>query len=227
MALFTDANPVEDVAQQAVEPEQESQDAQGQDSDQSESRNWRQARQRMEEQQKTIQLMKDRERLYEQRLRELQPKQAEEEEIDPDGVVSASQVKKLAAKEFQRLLREHENAKGEDVARAKFKDYDSVVNAESLERLGREDPDALEAIANHPNKKGQAIAAYYTISALAGRDPERATAARVRENAAKPRASGSMGASSALQSAGLYEGRLTGEKKQQAYREMMEAIKNR
>ena len=56
-----------------------------------------------------------------------------------------------------------------------------------MERLGREDPDAVEAIATHPKKKGQAIAAYYAIKALEAQEPERANADRVRQNAAKLR----------------------------------------
>lgn len=224
MANYNDER-AEVVDQQAIDPNLESQAAPDQDEDSSQARNWRQARKTIEEQQRTIQLMMERERRYEASLRQPQPEP--DEEIDPDGVVSARQVDKLAERKFRKLLAEWETSKGESVARAKFRDYDSIVTPENMERLGREDPDAVEAIATHPKKKGQAIAAYYAIKALEAQEPERANADRVRQNAAKPRPAVSMPTGNALTNASIYEGRMTAEKKAQAYREMQEAIKNR
>jgi len=231
MATQVDVDP-EVVAQEGQDLQTASlQEPQGQQAENADAdRNWKQAREVIEGQKRQLKLAEEREREYLEQLRRLsQPQKAaaEPEEIyNDDDVLTVKQAKKLAQKEAQRLLREQEDSMGEDLARREFGDYDRVVTPENLERLKRDKPKLFSTIAENPSLYGKASTAYALLKNLVGSTEDQQASARLKENAAKPRSTHSVGADRPLHQAHNFENGLTPDLKKQLWKEMQDLRKN-
>ena len=230
MATQVDVTP-ELVNQEGQEPQTASDhESQGQSAEQADAdRNWKRARERMEETERELKLSRERERMYQEQLqRYAQPqRQAEPEEVlSEQDITTVAQVKKLAAKEVARLMREQEDAQGETLARQEFPDYDAVVNPENLERLKREKPRIFEAIRSNPSLYGKASTAYSHLKLMVGSNDNAQAQAKIKENAAKPRSTHSVAPERPLHQAHNFENGLTPDVQKSLLAEMTQSRRN-
>jgi len=115
--------------------------------------------------------------------------------------------------------------------RAKYPDYDSVVNQETLNALAADDPELTQTIYSSPDVYNKAILAYKEIKkrGIVSSETYEHDKRRVQSNAAKPRPlisstpkSSNMGP---LSHANAFEQGLTDTLKAQLWKEMKEAMK--
>lgn len=140
-------------------------------------RNWSAARQR----QKELELaLKQRDELLAQLLKNGQPQQqaqAEpEEELDPEDYANYGGVKKVASKAVKPLedkikyletrLEQQETQKRLDSLRAKFPDFDDVVNVETLELFEKNEPELAKHIEDMKDPYKMSLNCYKYIKAL-------------------------------------------------------------
>lgn len=228
MATQTDVNP-EFVAQEGQETSTaELQGSQPQTAELPDAdRNWRRARETMERQERQLKLAEERERTYQEELQRLKqahtrPQEIEEHFNDTD-ILTVAQAKKLAAQEAARIVREQEDSMGEDMARREFPDYDAVVTPENLERLKREKPKLFASVAGNSSLYGKATTAYAYLKNLVGSPETQQAAAKLKENAAKPRSALSVAPDKPLHSAHNFEAGMTTELQKSLLQEMQNA----
>ena len=231
MATQADVTP-EIVNQEGQETQTASDhEVQGQTAEQADAeRNWKRARERMEEQERELRLAKDRQRMLEDQLARYaqpQPKAPEpEDHFKEEDILTVGQAKKLAAKEVARLLREQEDAQGEALARQEYSDYDAVVNPENLERLRREKPRIFDAIKNSSSLYGKATMAYSHLKLMMGSPDHAQAQAKIKENAAKPRSTHSVAPDRPLHHAHNFENGLTPDIQKSLLAEMTQCRRN-
>jgi hypothetical protein len=176
---------------------------------------------------------------YEQQAQRQASPVEEDEEIPlgDEDIAEGKHVKQLV-KEQKRLKAELETFKAkasEDITesriRARFPDYYSVVNEETLTALTEEDPELAYTIQSSPDFYNKAILAYKEIKKR-GIVPDArydADKKRAKENAAKPRplvsASPKQG-ESPLSHANAFANGLTSELKASLWKEMQDASKH-
>lgn len=226
----TDVNTLDDVGQESQSPQESLAQEQTQENTQqsNEARNWVETRRVIEEQKRQLHLAQERERLYQAELArgKSQVQEVDEtENLNANDILTVAQAEKIAEKKFKNLLRQAEDSKGEDRVKAKYADYDSVVTPQNLERLKNEDPEEFEAITEQSRLYGKASMAYKTLKLRYGTvTPEaQENRERIAANANKPRSASSVGTSSALTQAKLYENGLTPDLKKQLLSEMVQA----
>jgi hypothetical protein len=175
---------------------------------------------------------------YEQQSqRQAAPEVDEDIPIGDEDIAEGKHVKQLV-KEQKRLKAELETFKAkasEDITesriRARFPDYYSVVNEETLTALTEEDPELAYTIQSSPDFYNKAILAYKEIKKR-GIVPDArydADKKRAKENAAKPRplvSSSPTQGDSPLSHANAFANGLTPELKSSLWKEMQEASKH-
>jgi hypothetical protein len=222
------AEPVEQQAPESNVDQTQLQAASNQETDA--QRNWKQMRETLAENQRQLKLAQERERQYQDALSRAhlqKPAEEPEDHLNPDDIVTVAQAKKVAAREVQRLIKQHEDSRGEDEARREFSDYDSVVTKENLERLAREKPKLWQAISENQSLYGKATTAYGFLKTMVGTPEDQESAARIKKNMAKPQSAMSVAPDKPLHHAHNFERGLTPELRSSLLREMNEAIKSR
>lgn len=191
--------------------------------------NWKKARETLEAQKRELDLMKERERHYQEQLQKIaaaQPKEEDElSKLSEDDILTKRQAEKLAEVKFKRLIEDFENQKGEDKARQECSDYDAVVTPENLERLQKEHPEVIETLKATPKLYHKAKSAYKFIKAVYGSQETTANRENLEKNLSKPRSVNSVGTSAALSQASAFEKGLTPELKKQMLAEMIQSSK--
>jgi len=126
-------------------------------------RNWRQARQRMKEQENMIKAQQE---LLEKYSKQAAPPPIPDEldSLDESEYLTAGKTRKFIEREAQRqakqiveqTLAEREKSRFAEKLRSKFSDFDDVVSSESLALLEEEEPELAEAISklNDPYSQG-------------------------------------------------------------------------
>lgn len=180
-------------------------------------RNWRQAREQLDE------LKRNNQRL-EAEVNRLRTPVVQEEEISvaDDDLSTVGITKKLIKKEAQKIasemLQKKDAEDAEKWARIKYSDYDSVVTNDNLQRLVATAPEVARMLMNNPDPVG----AYKILKGM-GVDASEST--QLKENQQKPRSMQSVGQASALSQANAFAKGLTPELKSQLWKEMQEAAK--
>jgi hypothetical protein len=215
------ATPEQDqIQEEALQAEQEVQASPPPEDPQ--ERNWRNARQKMQEQSQQIELLK-------QKLEQMQsPKtdpQPEEDLTDDDFVRGYHLKKKLEAMEKALQKTEAENA----ISRVKdqFSDFDQVVSFENVELLKQNDPElaiSLKALANDPY--AQALATYKLLKRTDYSQQKQSmeNKQRIDKNIKKPPSINSV---ASLAEANRFANGLTPELKKALQKEMNDAAKRR
>jgi|SRR5690606_10506946 len=209
---------VETVVAAQNEPEHSQAEVAPKPSDQ--DRNWKQAREQLEE------LKRHNQRLEAetQKLKQQMTAPAVEEDISyaDEDLSTVGVTKKLIRKEAQKiaaeLLQKKEAEDAEKWARIKFSDYDAVVSNDNLQRLVQTAPEVAKMLMNNPDP----VAAYKLLKTM-GIDA--GETAQLRENQQKPRSMQSVGQASALSQANAFAKGLTPELKTQLWNEMKQAAK--
>lgn len=145
-------------------------------------RNWRQARQQMREQQAMLKAQQELiDRLQSQG--HAPPTQDELDTLDESEYLNAGRMKKLIAKEAERIaadrvqaaMAEQEKSRFHERLKSKFSDFDSVVTPESLSLLEEEDPELAEVISqvSDPYKAGLQVYKYLKNSPILEKLPSR------------------------------------------------------
>ncbi len=142
-------------------------------------RNWRQARQKMKEQEA---MLKAQQELINQ-MRNPAPQKAAEPELDESGYLNAGKTRDLIAREAAKIaesqvkqaLEENEKSRFRERLKSKFSDFDDVVNAESLALLEDEDPEYADTVSSlsDPYKAGLQVYKYLKSSNLLEKLPSR------------------------------------------------------
>ncbi len=185
-------------------------------------RNWRNARQKMQEQNDQIQALK-------QRLEEIQAPKSDPEPIDDltddDFVRGYHLKKKLEA--MEKALQKNEAESAISRARTQFSDFDQVVSVENVELLKQNDPElaiSLKALANDPY--AQALATYKLLKRTDYSQQKQSmeNKQRIEKNLKKPPSINSV---APLAEANNFANGLTPELKKALQKEMSEAVKRR
>ncbi len=137
-------------------------------------------------------------------------------------------------KELERQKQDSESMKlrlAEDRIRAQFKDFDTVVNDDNLEKLSKIKPSAYRSIASNPDVMDRAEMAYEMIQQYNIAKKETDIDKKIEDNRNKPRSSatssGQVG-DTPLAKLGDYDRRvLTNDRKDQLRRQVYEAKKFR
>lgn len=167
-----------------------------------------------------------------------QPATQQDYSISPDDLVEGKHLAKYD-RDINTLRKELENYKQQSMAmsvetrlKSQYPDFDSVVSRENLEMLRSAHPEIATVIDSSPDLYSKAASAYTMIKQFGFvTDPavekQRAVA---QENAAKPRPVASVATQQGagpLSKANEFAEGLTKNRKQELYREMIEAKKNR
>ena len=199
---------------------------------QKEEVNWKKARELMEDQKRQLDLMKERERRYQEELVKLTQKSAPAEEelnLSKDDLLTVDQFEKLSNRrfeqKFQELQRKYDDQSAEVKLRQEFNDYDAIVTPENLERLARENPEAVETLQANTRLYAKAKTAYQMLKSMYGTYQTQENKDKLQANLTKPRAAASTGSNGALSQAHLFEKGLTPELKKQLLQEMVDAKK--
>ncbi len=183
-------------------------------------KNWKKARQIMEQQKYEIDLLK-------QKLDQInKPADPEpEEDLTDDDIVRGHHLKKKLQM-MEKALLKNEALTAVDRARSKFNDFDDVVSVENVEFLKQNDPElaySLQSLAHDPY--AQAMATYkvlkrsdYTQQKQSMEDKQ-----RLEKNVKKPASINSVGKQSAIAEANRFSNGLTPELKKALLKEMQEA----
>lgn len=231
MAQETDVK-AEDVAQaesqiaQEQLPESDSQEATQKD----EKVNWQKTREVMEEQKRQLDLMKERERRYQEELLKLakskeQVPEDDDLQLSKDDLLTVGQWEKLTEKTLKKFFQKQEDTSAEGKLRHEYNDYDSIVTPENLERLARENPEAVETLQATPRLYAKAKTAYHMLKSMYGSSNVQENKEKLAANLAKPRPAASLGSNGALSQAHAFEKGLTPELKKQLLQEMIDAKK--
>jgi len=113
--------------------------------------------------------------------------------------------------------------------KAKFPDFDEVVNSKALQKLAAEDPELAYTLDNTPDMYAKAVSAYKMIKGSAPVAPISEDEESFEENMYKPRSSNSLNqkGDGPLSKANAFQRGLSKDQKSQLWAEMQEAIKNR
>lgn len=151
--------------------------------------------------------------------------QEEEDDLGDDDLVEGKHVKKLYRK-IEGMLKAKDAETSHDRLRYKFTDFDSVVNAENVEKLKNQEPELYETLTSGKNLYSKGVAVYKTLKGMGigSADPYARQKQEIQERSKKPASSQSVG-SSAIQEAGMFANGLTEELKAQLRREMVQASK--
>lgn len=179
-------------------------------------RNWREMRKKLEH--------------YEEKLRELEsrnaPKVVEEEDIAiaDDDIVTAKDVKKLAKKMAKELYQQErarlDSETAEDRLRAKYSDFDDVVNEDNVKKLLKDEPELAKVLKATADPFAKGVAAYRYIRMMERANPETVDKQVVRQNLAKPRTTTSIKDSGLDHVEEFATGRLTADMRKKLYEEM-------
>lgn len=147
--------------------------------DELKDRNWRQARQKMKEQEA---MLKAQQQLIDQ-LRNGTPAQKTDEPLDESGYLNAGKTRDLISREAEKIaeakikqaLENNEKSRFHERLKSKYSDFDDVVSQESLALLEEENPDYAETVASisDPYKQGIQVYNYLKSSNLLEKLPSR------------------------------------------------------
>jgi len=154
-------------------------------------RNWRQARQKMREQEA---MLKAQQQLIEQ-MRSAPVQKPAEPELDESGYLNAGKTKEMIAREAEKIadarvkqaLEDSEKSRFRERLKSKFSDFDDVVNGESIALLEEQDPDFADAVSSisDPYKAGIQVYKYLKSSNLLEKLPSRRRKKEVEEKLKK------------------------------------------
>lgn len=133
--------------------------------------------------------------------------------------------------EIQALKKKVEEEFIENKIRARFPDFESIVNPESIRVLAEEDPELAYTIQSSPDGYNRAILAYKEIKkrGIVPNTSYDADKQRAKDNAAKPRplvSAAPQQGDSPLSHANAFANGLTPELRKQLWKEMQDSIKN-
>lgn len=147
--------------------------------DELKDRNWRQARQKMKDQEA---MLKAQQQLIEQ-LRYGNAPQKSDEPLDESGYLNAGKTRDLISREAEKIaeakikeaLAKSEQSRFHERLKVKYSDFDDVVNPESLALLEDENPDFADAVSSisDPYKQGIQVYNYLKSSNLIDKLPSR------------------------------------------------------
>ena len=174
------------VAKEVVQPAEAAPPTPPPESDQ--DRNWRRAREQLENSRAKIEQL-------ESQLQEIVAQKKPEEDplaaLSDDDVVTVREARlvseKAAQEAFQRLQAQRDLETLPDRLKARFPDFDSIVNKENVEKLKATKPELVRVISATTDPYSAAVAAYEFIQAT---NPEAARYSQYRDrieaNAKKP-----------------------------------------
>jgi hypothetical protein len=174
---------------------------------------------------------------YQQQQQQKQESYEQEDNIDPDALVEGKHLTRYAKKikhleeELEKQRRHTVESTAELQLRARYSDFDAIVNTDNLEMLKLTYPELAQTIYNNPDLYTKGSSAYTIIkqmgiaqNTLSDRQKE-----RVEANLAKPRPLASIasaqGNNSPLQRANAFENGLTEDVQKQLWRETVECMK--
>ena len=186
--------------------------------------NWRALRAaKVKEEQERIKLQKEKEEL----LARYQQQSQDDLSLNDDDLAEGKHVKQVQKKTEQRII-ELENRLVEAQIRAKYNDYDQVVNDDTVGMLRDTDPDLAASLAANPNPYSQAVAVYNSIKRYgldrSAFDKDRQ---KVTTNTSKPRTVNSLSpqqAKSPLSRANAFAEGMTDEMKEARWREAQKIL---
>jgi len=160
-------------------------------------------------------------------LKRPSPPQEEEEDIGDDDLVEGKHVKKLYRK-IEGMLKERDATTSHDRLRYKYQDFDSVVNANNVEKLRNQEPELYQTLVSGQDLYSKGVAVYKTLRTMGigGADPYAQQKAEIQKKSSKPGSSQAMG-TGAIHEAGMFANGLTPELKKQLQQEMVQASKAR
>lgn len=182
-------------------------------------RNWKQARQVMQEQKRQIEELAS-------QLNQMKhvPQQPEEEELDDHEFIRASHLKKYHQKLQNELAQKNAELAIERL-RMKYSDFDEVVSEPNLRQLRENEPEIAQSLlALQGDPVAQATAAYKMLKKLeySGDAPMQSTKKRIQENLSKPGSAQGVKKTSALSDANRFSNGLTSDLKKSLYDEMQQ-----
>jgi hypothetical protein len=219
-------------AQDYVEPTETAQAEAPQQSDA--DRNFAQLRQQKEQLEREREEM--RKRMAEMEASQSQPKESKTQtpQLADDDLVEWKYVRQEIdglKNEIKSYQQNSATAAAETRLKARFTDFDSVVNQQNIEKLRQQYPEIAATLAANNDLYTQASAAYNIIKQYGiGVDPYKEDKEKVQSNAQKPRSlnnAGGQRGESPLDNASAFADGLTPELKDKLRREMEDAIKRR
>lgn len=173
--------------------------------------------------------------LYYQRLQEIESKKTvaskadipKREELGDDDLAEGRHLKEIK-KELEEYKRQTSEATTEARVKAQFPDFDTVVNASTIERLKTAYPELASTLSASGDLYNKAASAYTLIKKLGIYDGKNHDANReiIQKNSTKPRPLSSVSpqqGDSPLSHANAFANGLTPELKQKLYKEMIES----
>ena len=154
------------------------------------------------------------------------PAPQEEQSLGDDDLVEGKHLKKVFS-QIEKRLSSYQEAQIPDRLRAKFSDFDRVVNAETIEKLKRSEPELFSSLTASSDLYAKGVSAYKAIKrfGIVEDDSYAGEKAQLQRNMAKPGSPSSVQGASPLSQANLYSQRLTPELRKQMYQEMVEAAR--
>lgn len=201
----------------------------------SSSKNWRETRQALKEQQRMIRELKE-------QLTHRQPPPEVKHEIDElsnlakDDLLTRSQAERLAELKARQIIEEtlsrREAATSEERIRLKYPDFDEILTESNIEYLRKNKPSLVRSVLSNPDPYAQAEAAYELAKVFCPENQEdrvqKENMKKIAENQAKPVSSNAVKkSSSALDQAHAYTSDrvLSGEGRDHYYKQMLQAKK--
>jgi hypothetical protein len=191
-------------------------------------------------------VMRERAEAAERRAMELERLQQQKQAEQPDGLpdddmyVEAKHLKKYKStlndvqeelKATRKQLEQFGNRAAEDSVRSKFNDFDVMVNDENMGKLASTKPALYRSILSNPDLKDKLETAYDAISTFVQPTKYASQDKKLEENKTKPRSSATVSpqaSESPLARTDDYDRRtLSKDRKEELYREMMQAAKRR
>jgi len=208
---------VQETEQEAL-PAEEQQENKPQDEYDKQVRNWRALREaREKEEQQRIKLQREKEEL----LARYQQNNQEDFSLDDSDLAEGKHLKQIQNKTERRIV-ELEQRLIEAQIRAKYNDYDTVVNEDTIGMLRDADPDLAASLAANPNPYSQAVAVYNSIKRYGlDRSAFEKDRQKVTKNISKPRTVNSLSpqqADSPLSRANAFAEGMTDEMKEARWR---------
>lgn len=187
--------------------------------------NWRELRIAKERaEQERLKLQKERDELA---ARIAQTTRPDEPVLNDDDLAEGKHLKQYQQKTAQQIAALEQKLVDAQI-RAKFNDFDQVVNVDTVGMLRDMDPDLATSLAANPNPYSQAVAVYNTIKRY-GLDKSSYEKEKISKNIAKPRTVNSLNpqqAESPLSRANAFAEGMTDEMKESRWKEAQRVLGN-
>lgn len=128
----------------------------------------------------------------------------EEFHLDKDDLITVEQADERAKKIFEQEQAKRDRSRLPEATKSKYKDYDSVVTPENIERLIKEDPDLEHDISVAKNPFARAYKAIKQAEFYKSNSTTKEANVRITGNEAKPVSGNAVGKASPLDQANAF-----------------------